>query len=180
MRKGDLAALVLESDVTSIGAPGSGLRPLGIEHLLADPAHLDAADYVTVVGFGTTESATFNTRKHRGLIKILSRRCSPGTAGGACAPDQEMIVRNPLRDVDSCFGDSGGPAFVALADGRFAAVAVVSRGLEPDKAGCAEGGIYTLLTTLRVRTWLATLIDPLPAAPASIAVAALTAPAPGE
>ncbi|MCA9696665.1 MAG: S1 family peptidase, partial [Myxococcales bacterium] len=38
---------------------------------------------------------------------------------------------------DSCFGDSGGPAFARLDDGRLALAGVLSRGGE-----CGEGGLY--------------------------------------
>ncbi|MEX1361499.1 MAG: S1 family peptidase [Nannocystaceae bacterium] len=48
---------------------------------------------------------------------------------------QELFVGGEGRD--SCFGDSGGPAFARLDDGTLAIVGVLSRGGE-----CGKGGIY--------------------------------------
>src|SRR5213078_3032674 len=52
---------------------------------------------------------------------------------------------------DSCFGDSGGPVYVATPDGP-ALIGVVSRGLALPAAPCGNGGVYVRVD--KVLSWI--------------------------
>ena len=69
-----------------------------------------------------------------------------------CHRNRELVAVDHTSSLaDSCYGDSGAGAYVRLGDGSYALLAIVSRGL---KSTCGEGGIYTLVVTDRVNTWL--------------------------
>ena len=97
---------------------------------------------VHVVGFGLTkESGTgTNTKLHEATMAIDDARCAQDAACEAkIAPDGEFTAGG--QGTDSCFGDSGGPAYLDTASGP-ALIGVVSRGLAVEGSPCSHGGVY--------------------------------------
>jgi endonuclease G len=95
-----------------------------------------------VVGFGlTTASGTGdNSRLNEADVVVTDARCTSVDACNAnIAPDAELAAGG--HGTDSCFGDSGGPAFLATNAGP-ALVGVVSRGEGAAGAPCGGGGVY--------------------------------------
>lgn len=58
---------------------------------------------------------------------------------------QELMTRRSDSLGDSCYGDSGGPLYVATDEGEFL-VGLVSRGRSDVERDCGDGGVYTLLS----------------------------------
>ncbi len=104
--------------------------------MLADGAPL------TVVGFGlvTSNAGDDNTRLHEAEVPVIDARCE--TVAGCepmARPNGEFVAGG--RGTDSCFGDSGGPAFLMTEDGP-ALAGIVSRGIAVPGLPCAHGGVY--------------------------------------
>jgi secreted trypsin-like serine protease len=108
---------------------------------VARACNVESASTVRVVGFGLTSTAGTgnNTRLHQAVLPIDDARCleSPD-CNQAVAPDGEFVAGG--AGTDSCFGDSGGPAFVGTK--APALLGVVSRGLALPGRPCGNGGIY--------------------------------------
>ena len=159
----DVAVLVAESDV-----PVSAFaRP-------ANAAESQAAHAVSVFGYGrTTRTDVGGNRTFATGILIASLGCNeslppnpdhPGNNAGErydCVPGAEFVAGDPWANApDSCFGDSGGPAFIRLAKGpnNYAVVlGVVSRSIRG--GNCGDGGVYSLLTPQTVR-WIDDFVHP--------------------
>jgi endonuclease G len=100
-----------------------------------------AAATVRIVGFGLTSTAGTggNTRLHQAVLPIDDARCTESPdCNPAVAPDGEFVAGG--AGTDSCFGDSGGPAFVGAKTP--ALLGVVSRGLALPGRPCGNGGVY--------------------------------------
>jgi uncharacterized protein (TIGR03382 family) len=97
---------------------------------------------VTVVGFGlTSPSGTDdNTALHQAVLPVLDPVCGsdPG-CNPDVRPNGEFTAGG--RGMDSCMGDSGGPAMIGTPKGP-ALVGVVSRGLALPGRPCGNGGVY--------------------------------------
>lgn len=97
---------------------------------------------VDVVGFGLTtrEATDRNTRLHTVTLDVLDPTC---TTDAACipyiAPGGEFTAGGNGRD--ACFGDSGGPVYLATEAGP-ALLGVVSRGLLSFGDPCGDGGVF--------------------------------------
>jgi uncharacterized protein (TIGR03382 family) len=93
---------------------------------------------VEVVGFGlTTKTGTGeNSRLHQAAIPVTDARCidTPACARNV-APYGEFAAGG--QGADACFGDSGGPVYLAGT-----VIGVVSRGLSDAGMPCGGGGIY--------------------------------------
>jgi len=130
----DIAVLMLEH----VARP----RPRPIASACHTNDRLRAGAPLTVVGFGLTTPSGLddNTRLHEASIPVLDPFCTsaPGCEA-AVRPNGEFTAGG--RGTDSCFGDSGGPAFLDGPAGP-ALVGVVSRGLAIPGAPCGNGGIY--------------------------------------
>jgi MYXO-CTERM domain-containing protein len=81
---------------------------------------------VRIVGFGLTEDSIFGVQH---LVE---------TTLGSIEGDYAFLGGDGR---DTCFGDSGAPAFVELEDGTLRAFGITSYGPVP----CGQGGFYTLL-----------------------------------
>jgi secreted trypsin-like serine protease len=95
-----------------------------------------------LVGFGlTTKSGTgTNTRLHEATVAVIDGTCTTDPAcAAAVAPGGEFTAGG--HGTDACYGDSGGPVYIATAHGP-ALVGVVSRGLADTVYPCGEGGVY--------------------------------------
>jgi len=101
-----------------------------------------AQNHLRIVGFGLIdhEGRGDNTRLHAASIGVDDPRCTEAPGCNAdVAPDGEFSAGG--HGTDSCFGDSGGPAFVRTASG-LALLGVVSRGMDLPGRPCGNGGIY--------------------------------------
>lgn len=97
---------------------------------------------LTIVGYGlvTPAGTDDNKRLHEATAPVLDAFCesAPGCEA-AVRPNGEFTAGG--RGTDSCFGDSGGPAFLETAAGP-ALVGIVSRGLALPGLPCGNGGVY--------------------------------------
>jgi secreted trypsin-like serine protease len=107
---------------------------------------------VHAVGFGLTSSTgdDDNTALREVAVPVKDPAC---TADEACvagiAPGGEFTAGG--RGKDSCFGDSGGPAFLDTPSGPVL-VGVVSRGVADAQRPCGDGGIYVRAD--KVMSWV--------------------------
>lgn len=128
-----------------------------------------------IVGFGATESGELARNLQGAPVSLLSRDCRTGYyALSVCAMYREFVMGHSYADpsaapVDTCGGDSGGPAYrmdgdLRISDGlidrpsRRTLVGVTSRALfgvnHPYPGYCGGGGIYTAVGTAPVLAWL--------------------------
>ena len=140
----DIGVLMLEH--AAWPAPRTIASACHANRALADGALLH------VVGFGLTtpDASDDNTRLHEATLPVIDPFCegAPG-CNAAVAPKGEIAAGG--RGVDSCFGDSGGPALLDTPDGPVL-VGVVSRGLAVPGQPCGNGGIYARVD--KVVAWI--------------------------
>ncbi len=130
----DVGVLMLEHVARS--------KPRTIAAACTANARLPVSKTVEVVGFGlTTRTGTGNnTRLHQVSLPIGDPTCTlDPSCAPAIAPNGEFTAGG--HGGDSCFGDSGGPAYLQTDDGPVL-VGVVSRGLALPGAPCGNGGVY--------------------------------------
>lgn len=121
----DVGALVLAE-------PVAGVTPVPILAPDAIDAELRPRRMLGVAGFGATDAAGmgYNTRLYVGAMPFLRRS------------EWEIAAGDP-HGVDTCYGDSGGPAYVDTAGGD-RVVGITSRGLDPSVEQCVAGTVFTL------------------------------------
>lgn len=125
----DYGYLLLAEPVTDI-APA---RPLRVQDEWDEAMTIGGT--VTLVGYGLTETGLTHIKREVDVpIVEFSPTGLEFTAGG--------------DGMDSCPGDSGGPAFVTLASGEVRLAGVTSRGSDP----CGKGGYYGIPSA--VLCWL--------------------------
>ncbi len=137
----DLALIFFE------GSPPGNAVPASV----SDLARMRIGEPVYVVGYGKTETGD-RGNKLWAAIGMISPLCGAAddTLKYGCAGGREFVARDQQFGRDSCYGDSGGPAFVYDASTKsYLLAGVVSRGIPPRNA-CGGGGIYTLLTRQKV------------------------------
>ena len=138
------------------GASGNDIAVL----ILRDPAvtapvqiattvELSDADDTTLVGFGNDDltSTTGFGIKREVTVPITDLRRDPGE--DLDASEDRLGFESDLEFVaggggfDSCNGDSGGPAYIVLADGTRRVAGLTSRATATATNPCGDGGIYT-------------------------------------
>ncbi len=159
----EITPTVVVVDTVDYGKPGGEIIPVRAVHaypkweqsydvglvVLAHPAKAhpraiaracNVESAVRVVGFGLTRTTGTgdNTRLHEAVLPIDDAHCTSPGCNDAIAPDAEFVAGG--MGTDSCFGDSGGPAFVGKKTP--AVLGVVSRGLALAGRPCGNGGIY--------------------------------------
>jgi hypothetical protein len=135
----DVALLFLDAATATTVAPaevGSTLR-------------VKTGTPLWVVGFGEQEDRDTG-QKLTAQIRVVSRNCgAPGDSKTyGCELGREAVLLDTTFVHDSCYGDSGGPAFIDEPETGLRLVAIVSRGVTTSTLNgprCGQGGIYTLL-----------------------------------
>jgi secreted trypsin-like serine protease len=130
----DVGVLVLEH--------AAAAKPRAIASACTVREHFAAGAPVQLVGFGLTSKTGTgtNTRLHEASLPVLDAECAKDPwCQPSIAPGGEFTAGG--QGTDSCFGDSGGPLYLATPHGA-ALIGVVSRGLEIDGLPCGGGGVY--------------------------------------
>jgi secreted trypsin-like serine protease len=139
----------------------------------ADNLMLLAPAEMTVVGYGLTERQVHGTRLEAN-IPVATLTCFQqwATALG-CKTFEELILSSVIMPVsgivkgtDTCYGDSGGPAFVysgnKIGVGSPMLAAITSQGIALGTASvCGAGGIYEVVGTIENINWLKQLVPDL-------------------
>ena len=119
---------------------------------------------VRVSGFGRDPASVGSQEMRReGRITVNSLTCKNAVAAQlGCVEVREFIAgarQSAPTAVDSCGGDSGGPVFVADAQGAMTPIGAVSRALPGQpSSSCGGGGIYTHYGRTDVLAWLRSLM----------------------
>lgn len=125
---GDIAVLVLDESVD--------VAPRGI----ARSGALDDATFVRVAGYGNTNAQGNSGYGIRRQVDVPLA----GTSGEYGADfTTEFVAGAPSLDLDSCSGDSGGPAYVSV-EGEWLLAGATSRAISGKHVRpCGDGGVYT-------------------------------------
>ncbi|MEN9834461.1 MAG: hypothetical protein RL011_654 [Pseudomonadota bacterium] len=133
----DIALVKLESDAPTESAPAP---------IAGEDTDLNPEDLIVIAGFGSTQADNPDAGTLRKAVLPLS------------VVDKESLqlrFTEHARSVEfkgSCFGDSGGPAFV-LKDGKLRVVGVASGG----DYRCRERSVYTDVRSYK--SWILSLIS---------------------
>ena len=143
-RHGKYSPATSTNDITLLFLQGefAGYRPV------ARGLQVDAAYSLRIAGFGRTNA---NPNSHgtrcQGSVPIISGTCldNPVSKTFRCNPGTEIVAKGLVITNDTCFRDSGGPAYVGTTNAWFVA-ALASRviaGVPTDS--CGYGSIYVRL-----------------------------------
>jgi secreted trypsin-like serine protease len=135
----DIAVLKLSQDVTSV-------TPTPIVPV-AEATQLTAGTDLLIVGFGMTSN---------------QEQPTDGTKYFASTPLEEMgtkdFIAGTTGEPDTCYGDSGGPAFVANGGTR-RVLGITSMGVNPNTDQCGDGTLFTLASAYV--GWIESKVGPL-------------------
>ena len=124
------------------------------EHALQD------GEATILVGYGATDTLGHDMDRwlHEGHSWLVDHDCDELERGcnTAVSPGGEFIAGG--EGVDTCTGDSGGPAFMAWGD-ELRLVGITSRAALPAQVTCGDGGIF--VRSDAISGWLASLGVPL-------------------
>ena len=139
----DLAVLILNQPASNDITPA----------LIANRAEVDADDSLILVGFGSDDPngfSGFGTKRRAdvGLTKTSDLNEAAKTAiqqEHGFQLDHEFHGGRVGLGIDTCSGDSGGPAYIRTADGSIKVAGLTSRMAYSAVEICGDGGIYTLI-----------------------------------
>ena len=107
-------------------------------------AHMVDGAEIAAVGYGAINPAgtRYIDQLQETRLEVTDHDCSTmrDDCMTAVQPDGEFIARGE-DGTDTCFGDSGGPAYLLTDDGDYL-IGVVSRGTRDSGWGCGAGTIY--------------------------------------
>jgi hypothetical protein len=129
----DLTLLILEEDVTDV-APRA----------FATAAGIDGASFIKAVGFGNTNfggTVGYGTRRMANIPIATTSGQGPGNDYGFDV-GWEFVAGGIGLDVDTCTGDSGGPALISTDNETWVLAGVTSRMTREAGRTCGDGGIY--------------------------------------
>lgn len=129
----DVCAIVLTSDVE----PG-----VLLPRQVASSVEIDTATFIRAAGYGTTNSTgTQGFGKRRYVdIPIAEANCT-GQHGYGCDVGFEFVAGSTGLNIDTCKGDSGGPAYILVGD-QWVLAGITSRATMNAAHACGDGGIY--------------------------------------
>jgi secreted trypsin-like serine protease len=158
----DIALLRLARPPSVAGVGAIRLASLPSEQLYA-PAGVRAV----VTGWGRLQDGRYPVDLRQVEIQVFDRADCNTDAGGGGQPKPGAIVRGPITEnmicsgvsgggKGSCSGDSGGPLVVALQDGTYFQIGVVSWGYTADNAaGCSLDAAFAAYTRVaRYQDWI--------------------------
>lgn len=119
--------------------------PKGFEKAPTLPSNykLENDQQVLLAGFGITDG---DKNKGAGTLRSVEAKIK-----NAKFSETEILI-DQTEHKGACHGDSGGPAFVALTDGKLLYWGVTSRGYGPNGENCESYAVYTKI--MPHRRWL--------------------------
>jgi secreted trypsin-like serine protease len=132
----DLTVLILENDATT-----------ATPRAFADKADIDSARFVHIVGYGFKDRWRAGGKGDKQQVDVFKASSSCGRPDDVntygCHAKLELVAADKEAKKDSCFGDSGGPAYVTGGfDNAWYVGAFTSRPTRNSVEACGEGGIY--------------------------------------
>ena len=136
--RNDLALVFLDRAVTNVAMAK-----------IAPADALNTAGSVVVVGFGATDSTDAGIGRNKttvGIVPPNDAKWPDYAAEWGCDPDLEFAAGQTVYGNDTCFGDSGGPAYVWINNQYYLAGSTSRSVLINGNPGtCGQGGIYERL-----------------------------------
>jgi hypothetical protein len=165
LRGHDLAVLSIAETVDESDRPAAQILSAR-QFAMRPPARLE------IVGYGLSSPAALQSAgtRFRSHVSVASPVCTEPWANAAgCASFNELILSDVLGSaqgqrkafLDTCPGDSGGPAFLRGVPGRRVLVGITSRSVLGAGSLCGEGGIYGIPGTIPNLRWLSSLVPDL-------------------
>lgn len=136
-RSYDVTLLILESAATT--------PPVTIAQdcILDDDLYNGAEAWVVGYGAYDDQGNRYDAQLREGLVYIEDADCTDVRSGcvRSISPGGEVGAGNPDEQIDSCYGDSGGPLYLDTDRGVYV-VGITSRAYNTVSVPCGEGGIY--------------------------------------
>ena len=135
----DIAIIFLKEN-----APVSSIEIATKEEVFADDSLIlvgfgsDSPD--GLAGFGTKRRADVPLTIHDDEAELLENQQKHGFDANF-----EFHGGRVRSGIDSCSGDSGGPAYIVNADNKIKVAGLTSRAADSSFATCGDGGIYTMI-----------------------------------
>jgi trypsin len=132
----------------------SGINPIPLAVAADDHPFEDSGEMLTVIGWGTVSAR--RPAYPNELRKVDVPVVDDATCGTVykTSLDAATMVCAGAPNIDSCYGDSGGPLFGRRDDGSPVQIGIVSWG-----NGCAKKrfpGVYSEVNNSDIRSWITT------------------------